>query len=149
MKSVNSQVAQYARPSCYKTFTLLNCSVLAFAVTVIIPLSMGITKLPFTISLPVFVAGFISLFWLARQKDDKNSDSRHAKINNFEDSKNRYGKSNNLKEEEREKFDIENEVPLELVRDHMEETLTRYEFYMDNATKEKLADLCRQLEKIN
>lgn len=149
MQSASSLPAQHTQYSHYKNFALLNCSILAFAITIIIPLSLGITKLPFTISCPVFVAGFISLFWLARQKDEKSVRPKRAKINNFEDSANWYGKSANLEEKKREKYDTEYEVPFELVRASMRNTLSSYADYIDDATKNKLIDLCKKLEKMN
>ena len=149
MKSVNSQLTQEAKYSYSKNFALLNFSVLSFAITVIIPLSLGITRLPFTISLPIFVSGFISLFWLARQKDKKLSYKNDAKTDNFENYHDWKRRNPTHTEEEQERFDIEYEVPLELVRDHMEKMLSLYTEYIDNATKKKLIDLCKQLEKIN
>ncbi len=149
MQFASSLPAQRTQYSYYNNFTLLNCGILLFAITIITPLTLGITKLPFVISCPVFVAGFISLFWLALQKDGKNVRPKRATINNFEDSASCYGKSANLEEKKREKYGTEYDVPFELVRANVRRTLSSYADYIDDATKNKLIDLCKKLEEMN
>lgn len=148
MQSVNSMSQQYAPYSEHKDLALLNCGILAFAITIVIPLSMGLTRLPFIISCPVFASGFISLFWLALHQDRKNAHPKRSKVNNFEDSANYNRKSTDLKETKSEECHPENEVPFELVRANMRKMLLSHGDYIDDATKNKLIDLCNKLEKI-
>lgn len=146
MQSVSRMFEQHIQHSDQKDLALFNCSILAFAITIVIPLSLGMTKLPVIVSCPVFIAGFISLFGLALQNDRKNTPQKLSKIDNFKNFTN--SKNTNLKEKKSEKYHPENEVPFELVRQNVNKILLSYNEYIDDATKNKLIDVCNKLEKI-
>ncbi len=146
---------------CNEKYVQYHCGVLAFIITVGIPMTLGVAKIPLPGAFSLFLGGFFALFMLARNDHvgkgllshlhiqtmkPKNITKLQEKLKikpmemhpplEHETSTLNYGKNDNTEE------------PFELLKNVVEHIIISHDEYIDRATRTSLANLHLRLEKI-
>jgi hypothetical protein len=146
---------------CNEKYVQYHCGVLAFIITVGIPMTLGIAKIPLPGAFLLFSGGFCALFMLARNDNVGKGLLSHLHIHTMT-PKNTTNLHEKLKVKPMEvrpplehvtstinyKKNDNTEEPFELVKNVVEHIIISHDDYIDRATRTSLANLHRKLEII-
>ncbi len=138
------------RPSNYN-YPVYYSAVLLFVITIVVPLTLGLTQLPLAYSTLVFAVGFISLFMLVRNEEAGVALLTFLRIRKTEDHSKKfsYFKTNRYDKHKINSDDNEaNQIPFELVQARVEQMVATHEDHIDLATRKSLVTLCEDLKKM-
>ncbi len=146
---------------CNEKYVQYHCGVLTFIITVGIPMTLGVAKIPLPGAFLLFLGGFSALFMLARNEHVGEGLLSHLHISTMK-PKNTTILHEKLKIKTMEvrpplehatstinyKKNDAAEEPFELLKNAVEHIIISHDEYMDLATRASLANLHKKLEKM-
>ena len=133
-------------------YPICHTGVLAFIITTGLPLNLGLTKLPFYDTFLILLAGFFSLFMIARNEGVGQSLLTHLRVQSVQKNHTKLKqelKSNNLQDKtpvyEGRIHNIQD--PFNLLQNIVEHIIITHNDNLDLPTEIKLHDIHRRLER--
>lgn len=136
-------------------YPIYHSGVLAFIITIGIPLNLGMTKLPFYDVSLLLLAGFFSLFMIARNQGVGQSLLSHLHVPSVQNNpvkikqklENKVGNlENNMPNYEGRIHSIQD--PFNLLQNIVEHIIISHDNNLDLPTQVKLYDIHRRLERV-
>ena len=137
-------------------YPIYHSGVLVFIITTGIPLNLGLTKLPFYDIFLLLVAGFFSLFMIARNEGVEQSFLSHLRVksvkkNHIKIKQELETRTNNLQDKtpvyEGRIHHIQD--PFNLLQDIVEHIIVTHNDNLDLPTQIKLHDIHKRLERVS
>ncbi len=134
-------------------YPIWHSGILAFVITVFLPLNIGVSRLPLVDVLALLLAGFVSLFMIVRNDEVGLSLLCHLRIPDRKKDL-QYGKrlvaTNMTRSNDHESYKIPNfkNDPFTMLQNVVEHIMITHNEHIDLATRERLEDMSQRLQKI-